>query len=228
MYTKTKVIIFGLVACVSFSGQASLYKFDDMNANNGGMSDQLESIESTYNTGSNQFTWDVVFNDDARGIDGFWLVVNNGPNPKRSNVNELAIMYGDMESGILTTYAYNGRNSSNSYLNPGTLLQTDTFTANSDGLSIDIDVSAINAWVSPDRDYSGIQYDEKVGIWFHISKNSNFNYGQSGLLQQYSYGAQGWYDSANLSAAEVPEPRALALLLFGLAGIGVYKKRAKS
>ena len=227
MYTKTKAILLGLVACVSFSGQASLYKFEDMNANNGGMSDQLESIESTYNTSSNQFTWDVVFNDDARGIDGFWLVVNNGPNPKRSNVNELAIMYGDMDSGILTTYAYNGRNSSNSYLNPGTLLQTDTFTADSDGLSIDIDVSTINAWASPDQDYSGIQYDEKVGIWFHISKNSNFNYGQTGLLEKYSYAAQGYYDENNLSAAEVSEPGAVALLLFGLAGMGVYKKRAK-
>jgi hypothetical protein len=226
MRANIKATLLGLVACVSFSSQGSLYKFEDMNASNGGMSDQLESIESTYNTSSKQFTWDVAFNDSASGVDGFWLVVNNGPNPKSSDVNELAIMYGDMESGILTTYAYNGRNSSNSYLNPGTLLQTDTFTVSSDGLSIDIDVSAINAWASPDKDYSGIQYDEKVGIWFHISKGSNFNYGQTGLLQQYGYASQGWYDSANLSAAEVPEPGAIALLLFGLAGLRLCKKRA--
>jgi hypothetical protein len=222
------------VASVSFSSQASLYKFEDMNANNGGMADNLESIQSTYNTSSNQFTWDVVFNDNSSGVDGFWLVVNNGPDPKSSNVNELAIMYGDRDSGILTTYAYNGQNSASSYLNPRILLQTDTFTAGPDGLSIDIDVSAINAWVSPDPDYSGIQFDENVDLWFHISKNSNFSYGQGGLLEGYSYGSQGWYDRAGLSAEEVtdistavvPEPGAFALLLFGLAGLRLCKKRA--
>jgi hypothetical protein len=237
MYKNVKAILFGLVACASFSSQASLYHFEDLDASNGsahGMTDQLESIDTTYNTISNQFTWDVAFNDDSSGVNGFWLVVSNGPNPKNSDVNELAIIYGDMDAGILTTYAYNGLNSASSYLNPGIMLQQDTFTADADGFSFDIDVSAINAWISPDPDYTGVQYDDQIGVWFHISQGSNFVYGQDGMLEEYSFDAAGFYDHANLTAdditddistATVPEPGTFAILLFGLVGLRLWKKK---
>ena len=114
-----------------------------------------------------RFTFDVDFNADPTDVDGFWLVVNNGPNPKSSNVNELAIMYGDMATGTLSTFIYNGANNSNSLNNPAIHLQTDTFSTTSDSLSIDIDASAINSWVG-DPNYTGISFDNNIGIWFHI------------------------------------------------------------
>ncbi|MFT5676208.1 MAG: hypothetical protein ACI808_002149 [Paraglaciecola sp.] len=236
MHKNIKAMLFGLVASASFSSQASLYEFEDLNASNGsahGMTDQLESVGTTFNTTSNQFTWDVEFNSNSSGVDGFWLVISNGSNPKSSDVNELAIIYGDMDTGILTTYAYNGLNSASSYLNPGILLQTDTFTSDSDGFSIDIDVSGINGWVSPDPDYTGVHYEDTLGIWFHVSQGSNFVYGQDGVLEEYSFDSAGFYDHAfltadditDISTATVPEPGAFALMLCGLVGLRLYKKR---
>lgn len=116
----------GYIVAILFAGLffaqsalATLYLYDVPNADNGGMGDRLDSISSSYNTSTNRFTWDVTFNSDSTGVDGFWLVVNNGPNPKTTNVNELAIMYGDLATGTLTTYVYNGLNSSNSWSTPG-------------------------------------------------------------------------------------------------------------
>ena len=228
MFNKTNLALVALASSVSLASHAGVYNFTDSNANNGGrISDRLESISTTYDEGNSSFKWETTFNSSASDVDGFWLVVNNGPNPKYSDVNELAIMYGDLASGTLTTYVYNGRNRSDSNLNPGILLQTDTFTVTDDGFSIDIDVSAINAWGSPDDDYSGIQFDNKIGAWFHISTDSSFEYNEGGDLERYSFGAQGWYDTANLTATKVPEPGVISLLALGLAGLTICRRKEK-
>ena len=215
---KILAVFIGITA-ISQSALADVFTFEDLAASNGGISDKLDSVTGTFNDVTNQFTWDVEFNADPTDVDGFWLVVNNGPNPKSSDVNELAIMYGDLNANILTTYVYNGLNNANSWDTPGIYLQSDTITSDSNSFSIDLDATAINAWGGAPPEYTGIAFDENIGIWFHISTGSDFDY-VGDLLDGYSWNSQGWYDKENLTTTvSAPEPATLSLLLLGIAGL---------
>jgi len=92
-------------------------------------------VGGSFNNVTDRFTWDVSFNTGPAEVDGFWLVVNNGPNPKQSNAKELAIMCGDMATGRLSTYVYNGANNANSWNDPNILLQTNSANINGTGFT---------------------------------------------------------------------------------------------
>lgn len=203
-----------------------MFVFEDLNASNGGpIGNILDTVSGSYNDQSEVFTWAATF-DVANVVDSFWLVVNNGPNPKSSNVNELAIMYGDVANGVVTTYAYNGANSDNSWSNPGIYLGSSALSSTANSISFSLDASSINAWNTPQTapGYAGIQFDEKIGIWFHIARDSNFIYNMSNAISSYSRGAQGWYDKANLTATPVPAPGTLLLLALGLGAVALRRK----
>lgn len=223
-YLHHKMLLaFGAFALASW-GNAAVYQFEENNVDNGGFGDWVETISSTYNSDSDRFTWDVTFNGaGAAGVDGFWLVVNNGPNPKASDVNELAIIYGDMSTQTMSTYVYNGENNINSINTPGILLQTDTFSVSADSFSIDIDATTINAWAG--GSYTGIAYDESIGIWFHVATGSQFTYDANGNIVDFSFGQQGWFDAENLIAKNVSESGGFALLGLGLIGLTAMRKR---
>lgn len=223
---QTKMFLAAGALTFASLGHAAVYQFEDTAANNGGFGDRLTSISSTFNSDTERFTWDVTFNaTGAADVDGFWLVVNNGPNPKSADVNELAIMYGDLETQTLSTYVYNGANNANSINNPGVLLQTDVFSVSADSFSIDIDATAINAWAG--GSYTGISYDENIGIWFHVATGSHFTYDEQGNITDFSFAHQGWYDKANLTTTttQVSESGVFALLGLGLMGLAAVRKR---
>ncbi len=226
-----KAMVIGAIfgAVYSTSASATIYEFEDLNANNGGFADRLDTVSSTYNDVTEQFTWDVTFNSDPTDVDGFWLVVNNGPNPKSVDVNELAIIYGDLDTGVASTYVYNGQNNANSILNPSILLQTDLFSVTSNGFSLSIDASGINAysgWDTPDvGGINGIGFDDQIGIWFHVATGSSFGTNSNGDITSFQFGSQGWYDRANLSTVQVPAPASSLLMVLGLVGLLAGRNR---
>ncbi|WP_371193312.1 PEP-CTERM sorting domain-containing protein [Glaciecola sp. SC05] len=225
---KTLVAV-SLLATAAIS-QASLFSFDTNPATGGSLGSQIDTVSSTFNSTTQNFTWDVGFASDPTPIDGFWLVVNNGDNPKSSNVNELAIIYGDLQTGIASTYVYNGQNNANSINSPGILLQTDTFAVTSNSFSLDIDATTINAWSGANSaNYTGISYDAGVGVWFHVASGSNFGY-TNGDITSFSFGQQGWWDAANLVTDElslnsVSAPSSLAMLGFSLFGLVLLRRK---
>lgn len=224
-----KTIAFTSLLAISSSASASLFSFDVNPSTGGALGGQVESISTTFNNMTQQFTWDVDFQQNSN-IDGFWLVVNNGPNPKQSSVNELAIIYGDLSTGIASTYVYNGANNANSIVNPAILLQTDSITTLADSFALSMSTDTINSFSSPDPDYTGIAYDENIGIWFHFATGSNFSYNPNGDIDGFSFGQQGWYDVSNqiadMTSTAVSAPSHLGLLAFGLFGvIGIRKLR---
>jgi hypothetical protein len=227
-----KTILLLTCAVAAASSNAGLYEFETNPHIGGNIGDAVDEIRSTFDSSEQTFTWDVDLAHSSNPVDGFWLVVNNGPNPKSSDVNELAIIYGDLTTGVASTYVYNGENSASSINDPAILLQTDTFDTSASSFSLDISTSAINAWASSTSAYTGIAYDTAIGVWFHLSKGSDFTYNSDGDIVDFSFAQQGWLDFSNgtandiTPATEVNSPSALVMLGLSLFGLGLYRRKS--
>ena len=223
-----KIICAFLSLAFAHSASATLFTFQENPSNGGGtLGSELVSINSTFNDATQLFTWDAAFTP-TNTVKSFWLVVNNGVNPKESDVNELAIMFGDLTTGRLSTYVYNGKNSATSWNSPGELLDSNLTSLMStvNGFSISLDTTNINAHgydPVPAGESNGIAFDSKIGLWFHFSDRA-IDFDQNGRITQYNVGNQGWRDAANLTTS-VPAPAALALLGFGIIAMRLFRKK---
>lgn len=220
------------IATLSFAGQAlagPVYSFTDNDAYTGGPTgDVIDSLSTTWDVDNQIFTWNTTFTDSE--IDSFWLVVNDKDNPKQVDSNELVIMYGDLTEQKVYTYVYNGANNANSY-QTSQLLQTDPLNVVGNSINFTIDATNINnanvqmGSATNADPYRGLVVGpESIGIWFHVAKGSTVS-AVDGQLIDYSFQQQGWYDRANLALVEVPEPGSMALMGFGLLGLGAIRKR---
>jgi hypothetical protein len=222
-----KIIVAFISLSLAHSASATLFTFDENPSQGGGnLGSELVSINSTFNDVTQLFTWDAAFASDK--IKSFWLVVNNGENPKKADVNELAIMFGDLATGRLSTYVYNGLNSATSWNNPGILIDTNTssLTSTTNSFSISLDTTNINAYgydPVPANESNGIAFDSKIGLWFHFSDQA-INFNSNGGIESYYVGNQGWRDAANLTTS-VPAPGALVLLGFGILAMRLSRKK---
>lgn len=203
----------------------------------------ISSLRSTFDQNTDRFTWDVTYSDGAtKNTRGYWLVVSDGPNPKNID-SQLAIIYFDatnLASPKVSVYRYNGANSASSFQNPGDLLASSqgvgasdiTASASQSGtsrsFSLSIDATAINAQYAPGAstvfpDWSGIEFGEQIGMWFHSIKNAQFAY--NGARLTGLTGTAGWLDGAYKSTDLVPTPGAGALALMG--GVLAIRRRRK-
>jgi len=197
------------------------------------------SVHTSFNTDTDQFTWNVSYSDGvARDTDGYWLVVGPGPNPK-GHAFEYAIMYFDasnISAPVVSVYRYNGQNADNSWTTPGDLLASSitgvggasiAASASQSGaarsFSLSLDATVINGlYGGVDPDWTGIQYGQHIGVWFHTVGGLTASYDQNGRLTQFNYARQGWIDLSNQTT--IPGPAGLMALGMGLIATGRRRK----
>ncbi|MEM6638813.1 MAG: PEP-CTERM sorting domain-containing protein [Pseudomonadota bacterium] len=193
---------------------------------NSGLS--YESLSSSYNTVTQDFTFEVEFGEET--ATGGWLVVSPGANPKRSN-EELAIVYFDEASQDAWVYAYNGLNNSASW-SQGPLLGffENAYTTESGTATLMLNAAGIHAGLD-----SGFAFGPDIGIWYHPSTSLTL-VGDNAGLTQFTPHNQGWYDTSFdgdcsnprtgciTERTAVPEPASVYLIALG-AGVLALRRR---
>jgi hypothetical protein len=215
---------------------------------NGG---EFQSIHAQFDSVTDRFLWQVTFADQI--TDGYTLAVNNGPNPKGHAGELALIYFDASNPNVrVTGYAYNGVNLFNSYQDgspdegiqaPDMLFGSDLL-GNNDSIimqasvedigttrvmTLEIDAAGINVHTpaNPGPEgpggWSGIAFDELVGLWMHPMTGVDTAYDQSGALTGLSYSTQGWFDGNNFGTSTDPAPGAMAL--FGRGGMLAGRRR---
>jgi hypothetical protein len=160
----------------------------------------VKAINATFSPITKRLVFDAYFSGATLGgpliTTGFWLVLDNGPNPK-THPGELAIFYFDattLASPTLTVYAYNGADANTSWSDgdPGTpgdqpgdlikgvyetsylhaLIAEDTTVGGQPRrhLKFDIDATDIMSHVPlypAASPWYGAGFDLALGLWFH-------------------------------------------------------------
>ena len=216
------------------TGTVYNYTEDTTNMTQGARVGTVTNISTSYSTNS-QFSWEYTITPDSNGrlSNGFFLVVNNGGNPKHF-LGELAIIYGDFATGDISIYEYNTRQTS--YQNTDGFLGSFNGAldiTNVNGLQtahFSLDVAEINALTHLGSNWRGIQFDESLGYWFHPFISTNFETNDAGHITAFSKVAQGWVDTAykTTTTSETPEPSSILLLLSGIVGLSLRKRHQRA
>ena len=222
--------IIGAAAIVALTQQASatVYTHSGIVDESNDVAGEVTNITTSYDTVSEEFTWihTILDADDGSSSDGFWLVVNEGANPK-GDVAQHAIFYGDADEGIVTAYEYNGENKADSYNTPGNLLGSFGLDYSySDGVgtfSFSLDASDINS-AAISSEWTGVAFGSTIGYWLHPTLNATFGYNSEGGLTEFGVDNAGWFDGGDI-ATSVSEPAGFALLGLGLAGLIAVRRR---
>jgi len=196
-----KAIAAGLLAAtVSTAAMATtpatIYQYDWNSGMTGGyLNGRMSDWKATFDKADDSFRLDVLLTEHVSN-DGFWMVLNYGPNPK-GVVNELAILYGDLISNRITAYKYNGGdNSFNTSMPLTTYYNAITQTNGGKGFTFTLDVTALNS-LNISNKWQGLEFGSTIGIWYHHFDALHRTYNGTDLTA-FS-GNQGWFDSNTLS-----------------------------
>ena len=223
------------MVCVTPSVLAApTYEFNVSKPDGGKAAGRILTVSGKYDAAHQQLSFSsTIRQHQGQLANGFWLVLSDGPNPK-GDVDEYAILYGDADTGYLTSYVYNGENKANSYQEQdfigfyeNTLQVTDsrnrkrrTFTFTN------FDINAINDYLSETNStWDGASFGDNVGVWFHPAVLAETAYDDEGQLTLFDIEKTSWYDVSNV--ATVPAPAGLVLLAKGLGILAVLRKRKR-
>jgi hypothetical protein len=254
-FAQTLLTGIGALAVAATLASASEYRWNWTAAQGGGVNNAggaFESVTASYNTASQRFVWDVVFSNQV--TKGYTLAINNGPNPK-GHAGELALIHFDasnQNSPKVTAYAYNGQNAINSWIDGNgavagnqtpdvieTALDTSwinsatvTDAAGKRRFLLDINVAGINGhtplYPSGQNDWTGAQFGNQIGLWFHTFTGLATTYNAQGQLGDWNYNQHGWFDAANYQTILVPLPAGAWMGMAGLIGVGVVARKRRA
>ena len=198
----------------------------------------------SFNDATNQFSLDFEV-DAPSSIDGFWIVVSEGPQPYHLNSGEYAILYSDLND--VWAYQYETSVAGVGGVNvafDGTLLAqyssavTTTVGATRTTYSMSLDLDSLNSRTDLGADWKGVSYGRKIGTWLHGTENTFAHCPKdaagapiytdaSGLSCFRANNWTGW-DESNRDTNVVPLPAAGWMLLAGLGGLAAASRRRKS
>ena len=202
----------------------------------------VENATFVYN--SNEETFKMRFTSkDSDNADGFWVVVNDGPQPYGQGQGHLAILYSDLTDVWAFQYTGAGVRGVNASYNNSFLGKfDDAISSASDGAgkttySMKIDVSGINSaglpsTTTPALPWEGVKFDSKIGTWLHTTQNTFASCGSSyetdGRLSCFKGNDWLGWDESNRMTTVVPLPAGLPLMLAGLGAFGLARRFKKT
>lgn len=231
---KISAAVVVAIAASATSAHASIWEIEQTTNLGNNSAGVMTRLFAHFNSNTGMLRWEVDFSDTQ--TDGFTLAINDGPNPK-GHAGELALIYFDATTPTPTVlaYAYNGKNSNNSYQDgngdvPGVQTPDMIMGASQRNMWVtsgqvvplgagqrfilEIQVATIQAhnplYPSGNNDWTGIGFADKIGWWFHTYADLQATYANDGLTG-WSYAREGWSDKANITTTEVPAPGAIAL-----------------
>lgn len=239
--TRIKAIAIAALAAATVAAQAQTYVWDS-----NGNGNVIGDTSAIFDASTQNMKWSTTV---ANNIDGFWLAVSPGPNPK-GHAGELALLYFDATKMTprLTAYAYNGVNGGTSWkdgspasgdqapdriissITDGTWINSLTSTDNGDGtktFGFDINATAINGHTPKypgSTPWTGAAFGDKIGVWYHAVDIRDIAYNSKGFIKNLHYKDKGWLDVHNRQT--VPEPASMTLLALG--GLALLRRRAKA
>lgn len=234
---------------VSGTANAAAFTFGFDVETVGGWTDAgtFQSLRFTYDEGDEDgiqanptlsFSGSVDLDQSQGTIDGGWFVLSPGGDPKEGVADELAILYMDFGSGLVSAYQYDaglGIDGYRSFEDQSLFIASyedaiqSTITDGLLSFSIDtLDVSAIQS-ATDAAGYTGVAFGEEIGIWLHLTALREFEADENGVVTSFEYGVQSFFDLPSAGTdglGEVPLPGAAVFALTGLVGlIGVRKAR---
>lgn len=192
-------------------------------------------VTTSFDTETEVLTWSSTFrastyptaqNKNAV-IDGAWLVVNDGGEPKGTE-SQYPIFYLDGLNDVVSMYQYDGTWYSDSWkaadaIYLGSVPLTSDRSKQFQTYSFELDATALNSRDDIDPNWQGVHFAEEVGIWFHGVEDLTAAYNADGSLAQFDYGKFNYYDVIEMPTVKmapptgVPEPS----LLLGLGAISL-------